>query len=90
MKPTAGRILRTDYRAFQFSITVPFMLKHQMQDAEQVGERVNRYMKNRNPDSFSIQLIDRTVLLEWKSIDDARMFVLAFSDVIDTHGVRFE
>jgi len=29
-------------------------------------------------------------VLEFKTLDDARMFVLSFSDVIDTHGVRFE
>jgi len=28
--------------------------------------------------------------LEFAKLDDARMFVLSFSDVIDTHGVRFD
>ena len=47
-------------------------------------------MRNRDPNSYIIQLIDPTVMLEFRNPDDARMFVLAFSDVVETHGVKFD
>ena len=90
MKPTIGKVLRTDYRCFQFAVNVPFEQRDMFDDVEQISKRVDRYMRNRDPNSYIIQLIDRTVMLEFRKLDDARMFVLAFSDVVETHGVKFD
>ena len=86
-----GRIIRTDYRSFQFSVYLDFhtAVKH----GERAGSllnRVRKYLEMRTDTDYNIESVDNTVVLEFAKLDDARMFVLSFSDVIDTHGVRFE
>jgi hypothetical protein len=86
-----GRIFRVDYRMFQFSHTLDFhnAVKHGTK-ANNLLDRVKRYLENRTDTEHRIESVDNTIVLEFETLDDARMFVLSFSDVIDTHGVRFD
>ena len=86
-----GRIFRTDYRVFQFSHMLDFhtAVKHGTK-ASNLLDRVKRYLEHRTDTDHRIESIDNTIVLEFATLDDARMFVLSFSDVIDTHGVRFD
>ena len=86
-----GRIIRTDYRSFQFSVHLDFhtAVKH----GERAGSllnRVRKYLEMRTDTEHKIESMDDIIVLEFETLDDARMFVLSFSDVIDTHGVRFD
>jgi len=47
-------------------------------------------LEMRTDTDYNIESVDNTVVLEFAKLDDARMFVLSLSDVIDTHGVRFD
>ena len=86
-----GRIIRTDYRCFQFSHYLDFhtAVKHGKR-AGSMLDRVRKYLEMRTDTDYNIESVDNTVVLEFETLDDARMFVLSFSDVIDTHGVRFD
>lgn len=86
-----GRIIRTDYRSFQFSVYLDFhtAVKHGKR-AGSMLDRVRKYLEMRTDTDYNIESVDNTVVLEFKTLDDARMFVLSFSDVIDTHGVKFD
>jgi len=86
-----GRIFRVDYRMFQFSHTLDFhtAVKHGTK-ANNLLDRVKRYLENRTDTEHRIESVDNTIVLEFETLDDARMFVLSFSDVIDTYGVRFD
>lgn len=86
-----GRIIRADYRIFQFSVYLDF---HQVQNhALPQGSLLNRvreYFNARPNIQVQIKTMDNTCLVEFAKLDDAQMFVLSFSDVIDTHGVHFD
>ena len=86
-----GRIIRTDYRSFQFSVYLDFhtAVKHGKR-ASSMLDRVRKYLEMRTDTDYNNESVDNTVVLEFETLDDARMFVLSFSDVIDTHGVRFD
>ncbi len=88
---TPGRITRTDYRCFEFSHLLDFhtAVKHGTL-AHNLTDRVKRYLEHRTDTDHRIESVDDTIVLEFETLDDARMFVLSFSDVIDTHGVRFD
>ena len=88
---TPGRIIRTDHRCFQFSHNLDFYtaIKHG-ERAKSIQYRVEQYLENRNDTEYNLKIESDIVVLEFKTLDDARMFVLSFSDVIDTHGVRFD
>ena len=58
--------------------------------ASNLIDRVKRYLEYRTDTDHRIESVDDTIVLEFKTLDDARMFVLSFSDVIDTHGVKFD
>jgi hypothetical protein len=58
--------------------------------AQGIIDRVKRYLEHRTDTEYKIESVDNIVVLEFETLDDARMFVLSFSDVIDTHGVRFD
>lgn len=84
-----GRIIRTDYRVFQWSVYINYeRTKKQIAGMEDTNARIEKYLKNRQ--NYEIKLLDRTVQLTFENVSDAQMFVLAFSDLIDTHGVRFD
>ena len=86
-----GRIIRADYRIFQFSVHLDFhqVQKHAVPQGSLLN-RVREYFEARPGTEVEIRQIDNTCLVEFAKLDDARMFVLSFSDVIDTHGVHFE
>ena len=86
-----GRIFRVDYRMFQFSHKLDFhtAVKHGTK-ASNLLDRVKRYLEHRTDTDHRIESVDDTIVLEFKALDDARMFMLSFSDVIDTHGVKFD
>jgi len=86
-----GRIIRIDYRSFQFSHLLDFhtAVKHGHR-ASNLLDRVKRYLENRTDTEHRIESVDNTIVLEFKTLDDARMFVLSFNDVIDTNGVKFD
>ena len=88
---TPGRITRTDYRRFEFSHLLDFhtAVKHGTM-AKNLIDRVKRYLEYRTDTDHKIESVDDIIVLEFETLDDARMFVLSFSDVIDTHGVRFD
>ena len=86
-----GRIIRINYRCFQFSHHLDFhtAVKYGAR-AKSVSDRVKKYLEPRTQIEYTIESIDNTIVLEFKTLDDARMFVLSFNDVIDTYGVRFD
>ena len=88
---TPGRITRTEYRSFVFSHLLDFhtAVKHGTM-ANNLLDRVKRYLEHRTDTDHRIESVDDTIVLEFKTLDDARMFMLSFSDVIDTHGVKFD
>ena len=88
---TPGRITRTDYRSFEFSHMLDFhtAVKHGTK-ASNLTDRVKRYLEHRTDTDHRIESVDNTIVLEFKTLDDARMFVLPFNDVIDTYGVKFD
>lgn len=86
-----GRIIRADYRIFQFSVYLDFyQVKALAIPQNELLNRVREYFEARPNIEVEIQQIDNTCLVEFAKLDDARMFVLSFSDVIDTHGVHFD
>ena len=89
--PTPGRITRTEYRCFEFSHLLDFhtAVKHGTK-ASNLLDRVKRYLEHRTDTDHRIESVDDTIVLEFETLDDARMFVLSFNDVIDTHGVKFD
>ena len=85
-----GKILRTDYRTFQFSCYLPFdQYKHHKKQGD-LMTRVSKYLEARQSQPFQIEQDDYTVCIRFENLDDAKMFVLAFSDIIHTAGARFE
>lgn len=88
-----GRITRIDYRKFVWSAYVNFeTTRKQRAGMENVWERVKKYLKHRDKKDYNIAIEDPTknVVLEFEKLDDAKMFMLAFSDVIETKGIKYE
>ena len=84
-----GRIIRTDHRVFSWSGYVNYeTTRKQAAGMENLMQRIERYLENRS--GHEIKFENYKFILEFERLDDARMFVLSFSDVIDTHGVRFD
>ena len=88
-----GKITRVDYRKFTWSAYVNFQTtRKQLAGMENVWERAKKYLEHRDKQSFNISIEDetRTIILEFKKLDDAKMFMLAFSDVIISNGIKYE
>jgi hypothetical protein len=84
-----GRIVREDYRQFSWSGYVNYeTTRKQAAGMENLMQRIERYLENRS--GHEIKFENYKFILEFERLDDARMFVLSFSDVIDTHGVKFD
>ena len=84
-----GKILRADYRVFQWSGYINYeRTRKQLAGMQDLSARIERYLENRT--GYDIRMQDRTYILEFERLDDARMFVLSFSDVIHNAGVNFE
>ena len=86
---TPGKILREDYRLFSWSVYLNFeSTRKQIAGMENLSERIKVYLEHRQ--GYETQIEDNRHFLRFSRLDDARMFVLSFSDVIETNGVRFE
>lgn len=84
-----GRITRIDYRKFTWSGYVNFeTTRKQWAGMENTGERIRKFFEHRKGHIIKIQ--DSKFVLEFEKLDDARMFVLAFNDVIENNGVNYE
>ena len=55
---------------------------------ENIGQRINKYLEHRI--NYTIEIQDRRFILEFKKLDDAKMFMLSFNDIIDTNGIKYE
>jgi hypothetical protein len=55
---------------------------------ENIYKRVVKYLEKR--DRHQVTIEDRTFVLEFEKLDDAKMFMLAFSDIIIDNGIKYE
>lgn len=84
-----GRITRVDYRKFTWSGYVNFeTTRKQWAGMENTGERIRKYLEHRT--GHSIMIEDRKFVLVFEKLDDAKLFMLSFSDVIETRGIKYE
>ena len=78
-------------RFFEFKIELDFYSKVNSGSLiVDLIDRVNKYLKVRSPLEYDHQQDGSKVILKFAKLDDAQMFVLAFSDVIETKGQRFD
>jgi len=88
-----GKITRIDYRKFTWSAYVNFQTtRKQLAGMENVWEKIKKYLEHRDRKSYNVTLEEetRTIVLEFQKLDDARMFMLAFSDAIIDNGIKYE
>ena len=86
---TPGKITREDYRLFSWSAYLNYeSTRKQIAGMEKLSERLKSYLEHRQ--GYEMQVEDNRYFLRFSRLDDARMFVLSFSDVIETNGVRFD
>ena len=86
-----GKITRIDYRKFTWSAYVNYQTtRKQLAGMENVWERAKKYLKNREDYDIVIEDPSKMVILEFKKLDDAQMFMIAFSDVIIDNGIKYE
>lgn len=84
-----GRITRIDYRKFTWSGYVNYQTtRKQLAGMENIYKRVVKYLEKR--DRHQVTIEDRTFVLEFEKLDDAHMFMLAFSDIIIDNGIKYE
>ena len=84
-----GKITRIDYRKFTWSGYVNYeTTRKQLAGMENTYYRVLKYLENRS--GHEIKLQNRMFMLEFEKLDDAKMFMLAFSDVIIDNGIKYE
>ena len=88
-----GKITRIDYRKFTWSAYVNFQTtRKQLAGMENVWDRIKKYLEHRDRKSYNVTLEEetRTIILEFEKLDDAKMFMLAFSDIIIDNGIKYE
>jgi len=88
-----GKITRIDYRKFTWSAYVNYQTtRKQLAGMENVWDRIKKYLEYRDRKDYNVTLEDptKTIVLEFEKLDDARMFMLAFSDVIIDNGIKYE
>lgn len=88
-----GKITRIDYRKFTWSAYVNFQTtRKQLAGMENVWDRIKKYLEHRDRKSYNVTLEEetRTIILEFEKLDDAHMFMLAFSDAIIDNGIKYE
>ena len=86
-----GKIYQIDYRAFEFTIELDFYSKVNSGSLiVDLIDRVNNYLKVRSPLEYDHQQDGSKVVLKFAKLDDARMFMLSFSDVLETGGYWYE
>ena len=84
-----GRILRHDYRRFCFNTYISIDDISKYASKTELTQRIQKYFDSRTVD-FKYEEAENMGWIEFAKLDDAQMFVLSFSDVIKTNGVRFE
>ena len=86
-----GKILRVDYRKFCFSQSMDFYGAVRYGKQQQaLLDRIKNYLLARQDADWDMHNEDKLVWIEFAKIDDARMFMLSFVDVIYTNGVKFD
>tara|TARA_R110001592_G_scaffold271306_1_gene537786 strand:- start:92 stop:364 length:273 start_codon:yes stop_codon:yes gene_type:complete len=86
-----GKIYQIDYRVFEFTVELDFYSKVNSGSLiVDLINRVNDYLKARTPLDYSHEQVESKIILQFKKLDDARMFMLSFSDVLETQGFRYE
>lgn len=91
MYPEPGKIHQVDYRVFKFTIELGFedRIQHGYAITELI-KRVNEYTQARPALEHSTELVGGIMILQFAKLDDARMFMLSFSDVLETKGYKYE
>ena len=85
-----GKIIRLDFRKFAYSGYVNYeRTKKQRAGMTLLADRLDSYFEGKDI-VYTKTLEDNFFVLEFAKLADARMFVLSFSDVITTNGVRFD
>ena len=86
-----GKVYQVDYRVFKFTIKLGFedRLSHGYAISDLIN-RINEYLQARNNLQYSHNLVGEEMILQFAKLKDAKMFVLSFSDVIETGGAHFE
>lgn len=85
-----GKILRTDYRRFCFTQSLDFYgAVKNGKSVSKLLDRIREYLQARSDLDWDIKNEEKLVILEFAKLDDAKMFMLSFSDVIYTNGVKF-
>ena len=87
-----GKIYRLDYRLFVFpfkmdDFAIRLVATKKITD---ISDRLVPYFSKREHLQKSIKEEDGNVIIQFEKIDDAKMFMLSFTDVIDSQGVKFE
>ena len=88
-----GKITRIDYRKFTWSAYVNYQTtRKQLAGMENTWERIKKYLEHRDKKDYSVSIEDptKTIVLEFEKLDDAKMFMLAFSDVMIDNGINYE
>ena len=86
-----GKIYQIDYRAFEFTVELDFYLRVNSGTLiADLIDRVNNYLKIRSGLKYDYQKEGSHVIIKFAKLDDARMFMLAFSDVLETGGYWYE
>ena len=84
-----GKIFRADYRTFTYNtyISIDDLNKHTVRS--KLIKRIRKYFEGRSV-QFAYEEAFDMGWIKFAKLDDAQMFVLAFSDVIETKGQRFD
>jgi len=84
-------IVQHDYRLFEFARQLPFdRVQREQRELDHVHERVNRWLQARPSEAYTLTCTSEHYQLEFATVDTARLFVLSFSDYVDTQGARYE
>ena len=86
-----GKLQQVDYRVFKFTIELGFedRLEHGYTITDLI-HRINEYFYARPGLSYSHELMGIVMIIQFEKLDDAKMFMLAFSDVLETQGYKYE
>ena len=86
-----GKLLQVDYRVFKFTIELGFEDRIEYGNTiSNLIDRINEYFYARPGLSYSHELMGIVMIIQFEKLDDAKMFMLAFSDVLETQGYKYE
>jgi len=85
-----GKVHQVDHRIFEFTIQLDFhdQVKYGTVITNLIN-RINEYLKARSLLDYNHEIQDTKVILRFTRLDDARMFMLSFSDVLETQGFKY-